>query len=309
MKIYQGLTDKKLKTAPRAAAIGIFDGVHRGHRKILKSAMESARRNRQRSMVITFEPHPSRVLSPAKKEPLILMSLAHRLKFFEKMGVDEALVIPFNRAFSRITREAFLERLLLKRLGVRSLSVGEDFRFGRGAEGNAEFLSQKAKQKGFALFLVSPLKEGSQVISSTRIRHLIEKGRLREAEKMLGRPVSVYGTVKHGRGRGKSVGFPTANLNPHHETLPPPGVYAALGFLGGKKLRGMIHIGERPTFQDKEKSLEVHFLDFHRDIYGRELELIFISRLRSVRRFKDARALGQAIRKDVLKAKKALSGR
>ena len=189
---------------------------------------------------------------------------------------------------------------------MRSLSVGHDFRFGYRAGGDAAFLAKEAKSRLFHFSQTRPLKIKSQVISSTRIRELIEKGQLALAAKMLGRPVSVYGTVIHGRGRGKAVGFPTANLNPHHEALPPPGVYAAHGFLDKKKLKAVIHIGERPTFKDKEKSLEAHFLGFHRDIYGRDIELIFVKRLRSIKKFEHPVALASAIRRDILLTEQVL---
>ena len=303
MKIYRGFSDKKLKRRRRAVAIGIFDGVHRGHRLILKKALASAKKMRTAPMVVTFDPHPQKVLSPKHRNPKILMSLEHRLNFFSAMGVKETLIVPFNKKFSHISHEDFLKKLLLGRLGMRSLSVGRDFRFGRKAEGDRGYLTEQSRKNGFALFLSPALSFRGKAISSTRIRRLIEEGDLKLASKMLGRPVSVSGTVVHGRGRGRKVGFPTANLNPHHETLPPPGVYAAKGSLGKRLLKGMVHIGQRPTFGDKEKSLEVHFLDFHRNIYGREIELLFLAKLRPVRAFSDARALAKQIRTDIRRAK------
>ncbi|MBI3253092.1 MAG: bifunctional riboflavin kinase/FAD synthetase [Candidatus Omnitrophica bacterium] len=301
MKIYQGFRDKRLKKRPRAVAIGIFDGVHRGHRKIIQKALGAARRSRAASLVVTFEPHPNKILRPGQKHP-ILMSLEHRLRLFERLGIAEVLVIRFDRRFSKITHEDFLRGLLLKRLGMKSLCVGHDFRFGFRGRGDARYLRQESGKRGFGFSLVAPLKVRGRTISSTRIRRLIERGHLRKAEEMLGRPVSVYGTVIHGRGRGRSVGFPTANLNPHHETLPPRGVYAARGFLGERELAGVIHIGKRPTFADRQASLEVHFLNFHKNIYGREVELIFIKKLRPIRKFRDKAALAEAIREDIRKA-------
>lgn len=305
MKIYHGLWDKNLKRRPRSIAIGIFDGVHRGHRRILSRGVYDAKRFHAPSMVVTFDPHPVKILKPAAAHP-ILMSLPHRLRFFERLGVEETLVIRFNRRFSQTTRERFLKELLIGKLGMRSLCVGHDFRFGCRGEGDAAYLSEKSRELGFHLSFVRPVKYRREIISSTRIRRLIESGRLGTAREMLGRPVSVYGTVVHGRGRGKSVGFPTANLNPHHETLPPAGVYAAWGFLNGRRLKGVIHIGEKPTFNDKEKSLEVHFLNFHKNIYGKEIELIFVARLRGIRRFKSREDLSGAIQKDAGQALRIL---
>lgn len=306
VKVYNGFNDRRIKRKPRCVAIGVFDGVHRGHQKILSRVLTDAKHYHAEPLVVTFEPHPNKILRPGTTQP-ILMSLPHRLRFFEKMGIRETLVIRFNKNFSKMTREQFLHKFLFKKLGMRSLSVGTDFRFGFRGLGEAVFLKQESSRLNFGLTLVQPLKHQGEIISSTRIRRLIERGFLRKAKEMLGRPVSVYGTVVRGRGRGRAVGFPTANLNPHHETLPPSGVYAAWGFLEDRRLKGVIHIGKRPTFHDKEKSLEVHFFNFHRNIYGRELELLFAGRLRATRKFKSIVALTEAIQKDARKALKILS--
>lgn len=298
MKLYRGINDRALSRRARAVAIGVFDGVHRGHQKILKHMLREAAQLGLRPMVITFDPHPSQILKPHSQAP-ILMSLAHRLRLFKKLGVAETLVIRFDKKVAGISREKFLQEILLKKINMRSLTVGHDFRFGHKGAGNAAFLSAESKRLGFRLAVVEALKTGREIISSTRIRQLVERGELLKANKMLGRPVSVYGTVVAGRGRGQSIGFPTANLDPHHETLPPAGVYAATGSLGEQKLKGVIHIGNRPTFGDRQKSLEVHFLNFHKNIYGKELELIFLKRLRDIQKFKNPTLLQQAIRRDI----------
>lgn len=309
MKIYYGFKDKNLKARPRAVAIGIFDGVHRGHQKILKKMLREAACRKLSPTVVTFDPHPAKILHPENRHPAILMSLAHRLRFFQKLGIAETLVVPFNKKFSKISHEKFLHDLLIRRLGLRALSIGYDFRFGRGGTGDTAFLKQESVKRGFVLAVIPAVQNGKETISSTRIRHLIESGDLKTASRMLGRPVSVYGTVVRGRGRGKSVGFPTANLDPHHETLPPDGVYAAWGELDGKKLKGVLHIGKRPTFRDAEKTLEVHFLNFQGNIYGKEIELAFVSKLRGTRRFGNAAALAAGIRKDIAAANAIFSNR
>ncbi len=304
MKIYHGFNDKALKFKKRAIAIGVFDGVHRGHEKILSHMMADAKGHGISPVVVTFDPHPAKILSPKQFHPTILMSLPHRLQFFQSMGIEEVIVVPFTKAFSRIPRERFLKTLLS--LGMDSLTVGHDFRFGAKALGDGVYLKQMMKPIGKRLCLVDAFKIAGEVVSSSRIRVLIEGGYLQSASRMLGRPVSVVGTVVHGRGRGKSTGFPTANLNPHHEALPPAAVYAAYGFLGKKKLRGVLHIGTRPTFGDRQKSLEIHFLGFHQRIYGRQIELIFVKKLRDIRRFKDAAELAGAITSDIRRAQKYL---
>ena len=298
MKVYEGVGGVRLRKKSRSIAIGVFDGVHRGHQVILSRMLRRSHDSRLISMVVTFDPHPLKILEPRSAHP-ILMSLPHRLRLFEEMGISEALVIRFTRTFSRMDRERFLSDLLIGRLGLGALSVGYDFRFGTRGLGDLEFLRAKACERNFLLSVCRPLKYGKQIISSTWIRRLILSGDLRTASLMLGRPVSVYGTVIHGRGRGRASGFPTANLNPHHETIPPDGVYAVWGELGGRCLKGMLHIGARPTYGEGERSLEVHFLDFSGDIYGKEVELIFLKRLRPIRKFDNPAELTRAIRKDI----------
>lgn len=304
LKIYHGLGDKRLKPRARSVAIGVFDGVHRGHRAILSGAIQAAKRRGLSPMVVTFHPHPQAVLR-MEKRPAILLSLPHRLRLFEEIGVREVVLVRFNKAFSRIPHEIFLKKL--HRIGMRALCVGSDFRFGCGGKGDAAYLKRAASTGNFALRLVRPLKDQKDTISSTHIRKLIEKGELEKAGRMLGRPVSVYGTVVHGRGRGKKIGFPTANLNPHHETLPPAGVYAAWGRLGRRKLKGLIHIGRRPTFKDRQSSLEVHLLGFHEDIYGRDIELLFVRKLRDIIPFRTPAELSAAIRRDAVRARRILA--
>jgi len=300
MKVYRKLNDPELETVPRCVAIGIFDGVHKGHRRILEKVVSEAKKKKMRSMVVTFEPHPGKVLYPQKKAHPVILSLEHRLRIFGEIGLEEALVIGFNKKFSKISHNSFLNKFLLGRLGMRALVVGYDFRFGRKGLGDSSFLRRESEKRGFDFEVVGPLRHGRTVISSTRIRHLIEKGDLKNASKMLGRRVSLYGTVVPGRRRGRQIGFPTANINPHHETLPPTGVYAVWGVLDGKRLKGALHIGKRPTFGDGESAVEVHLLDFGKSIYGKDLELLFVSKLRPTRHFKSPKELTAAIRRDVL---------
>lgn len=307
MKIYRGFSDPALKTKRRSVAIGIFDGVHLAHRRILKNAIRAAKTKRAVSTVVTFDPHPQKVLSGNKKNPPILMSLEHRLRVMASLGIEEAVVVRFDKKFSKMTREVFLHGRLLGRLGMISLAVGHDFCFGRNAAGGLDYLSREAKRSGFKLSICAAVRVRGKTVSSTMIRHLIERGSLAKAHRMLGRPVSIFGTVIHGRGRGKKVGFPTANLDPHHETLPPEGVYAVRGRLNKRALLGVLHIGRRPTFYDDQKSVEVHWLDWNGDLYGREIELFFVKKLRSTRRFAGTRALKDAIQKDILAASRAFS--
>lgn len=306
MKVYDDLEDKKIPKEGRGIAIGIFDGVHRGHQRILNSLVRECKKNRRKSMVLTFDPHPNKVLRPKTHHP-ILMSLSHRLCLMERLGIDEVLAIRFDRKISQCSADHFLKNILIHRLAMQSLTLSWDFCFGRGGEGNHDYLQIKAHELGFDLHFVYPLRYRGAVISSTRIRRLVERGHLCQASAMLGRPVSVRGDVIHGHGRGGPIiGYPTANIDPHHETLPPDGIYAAWGWVSDKKIKGVIHIGPRPTFNEKKTSLEVYFLNFHNDLYGKEIELFFVKKIRPIKKFNSAKALTKAIAKDVADAKRIL---
>jgi len=208
-----------------AAAIGIFDGVHRGHKKILKRLVREAARSRTRALVITFFPHPRKVLNPKSKIPS-LISLEHRIGLIKDLGVDFFVVIKFTKSIARMAPEDFIQKILIKRLNIKILVVGKSFLFGSKGKGNFNLLKKAGRISGFKLFGVESVKLKGLTISSTMIRKKIELGDLKDAALMLGRPVTVLGTVARGRGIGKKIGFPTANIDPHHEAIPPSGVYA-----------------------------------------------------------------------------------
>lgn len=297
MIIYNSLTDKKIKPVSRSIAIGVFDGVHLGHQKILKKMLLDAKKWRCRSMVITFDPHPSTVLNPGHVHALT-MSLEHRLKLLGQMKVDEVLVIKFNQQIAKITHEKFFQ-ILLNRFGLKSISIGHDFRFGKKGLGDINFFENQRRKKALRLYVTKAITKNKKIISSTYIRNLISGGNIKEASQMLGRPFSIQGTVIQGKGRGKKMGFPTANIDPHHEALPPNGVYAVWGIVGARRLKGVLHIGERPTFGEIEKSIEVHFLKFNQEIYGQDVELVFVRKIRQIKPFKSPGELTQAIQNDI----------
>ena len=304
MNVYSGFLDPRLKAHPRAVAIGVFDGIHLGHQKIIRSMLRDAKRLGISSAIVTFHPHPEHVLGRHGPDSSVLLSLHHRLALLKATGVQECIVVRFNRAFSKVSAENFLNKFLLGRLRMRSLSVGKGFRFGRQARGDEHFLKESANREGFLFHCIQPLRRRGEIVSSTRIRRLILSCRFSEASILLGRPYAIEGTVVAGRGRGRRIGFPTANLDPHHEVLPPSGVYAASGKLKGKSRNAVVHIGSRPTFSDREKTVEIHFLNPTADIYGQDIELEFKGRLRSVKRFKSVEDLKAAIAQDIHKALK-----
>ncbi len=294
---------KLYKIKRSTATIGIFDGVHRGHQRILEKLVREARKLKTKSLVITFYPHPRKVLNPQSKVPL-LISLEHRLKLMEEEGVDFFLVIKFTQPFARIKADDFIKEILVNKLGIKTLVVGENFLFGHRGKGNFSLLKGLSKKYGFRLLGVKPVKMKSKYVSSTRIRRAIEKGDLKNASLMLGRPVTVLGTIVKGRKFGRRLGFPTANINPHHEAIPPGGVYAVDVQLGEKNYKGILNIGTRPTFRkDKDPTIELHIFNFKKDIYKKDVEIIFKKKIRDERKFSSVEALRKQIHKDTLRAR------
>jgi len=300
MKIICGMS--KIKRLPRKTviAIGVFDGVHRGHRVIIKRAVSLAHRAGLKALILTFDPHPYHALHPHLRPPRI-MSLDHRLKFFKELGVDICVVIRFDRRFSRLTAEGFAKYVLSEKLNAKKVIVGENFAFGSGKKGTKMALKKYGKRYNFSVECIKPVKARKRIISSSYIRRLITEGKLKNAARLLGRPVSVLGTVTRGDSRGRIIGFPTANINPHHEVIPPSGVYSVNIRLQYKAFNGILNIGKCPTFKsniDTEPTIEVHIFDFERDIYGCDLEILFVKKIRDEKCFSTREALVGQIRKD-----------
>ena len=294
MEVITDLRDFKL-TSKSVVAIGVFDGVHKAHRQIISAAIKSARRRRLKSLVLTFWPHPQGQAS--------LNSLEHRLRLIEGLGVDICAVIRFNRSFARINAEDFVKNILVKRLNARAVFIGKNFRFGKNAEGNVLLLKKLSRFYGFQVRSFAVLKTGKTTISSTLIRKLISSGKLQPAEKILMRPVSVLGTVIKGVSLATKLGFPTANIEAHHEVLPPAGIYAVRVFFDKLNYPGVCYIGKRPTFSRNEQSIEVYIFNFKKNIYGFDLEIQFIRKIRKERKFSGPQALIKQIKKDIIKAK------
>jgi riboflavin kinase/FMN adenylyltransferase len=286
-----------------AVSIGIFDSVHRGHQKILKRLVKEALRHNTKSLVITFHPHPRKILNPRERVPFIT-SLEHRLRLIETLGVDFSLVMAFTDALSKMAPCDFIDKILVRSLHAKVLVIGENFLFGNKGKGDFIFLKKASKIYAFKLIVIRPARSKGKVISSTRIRCAIEKGDLKNASLMLGRPVSVLGTVVKGRRIGRKLGFPTANINPHHEAIPPSGVYAVDAKLDKRPYKALLNIGRRPTFgASMEPSIELHILDFKKDIYNKDVEIIFKRKLRNEKRFSSISALRKQIEKDIQRAR------
>ncbi len=288
-------------------AIGVFDGVHRGHQSLIKRAVAKAKHQGAISVVVTFDPHPVHVLYPEIYCPL-LVSLPHRLKLIKDLGVDVCMVIRFTKIFSKLSPEEFIQDYLIRKIHPREVFVGDDFRFGQNRSGDLNFFQAAARRYGFKVNIVSAVKEKSAAISSTRIRKLIAAGNIRAASRLMGRLVSVLGTVIKGEARGKDLGFPTANIDPDCDFLPPCGVYLVYANVYDQRLKGIANIGIRPSFDHQGKNgkivFEVHILDFNKNIYGQEIIIEFIKRLRDEIKFPSQKELIGQIKMDERKARR-----
>ncbi|MCX5716668.1 MAG: riboflavin biosynthesis protein RibF [Candidatus Omnitrophica bacterium] len=276
MRIITNLKQLNRQFRRPVVAIGIFDGVHLGHKKILKAVKKEAGAKKGTSVVLTFNPHPKKVLD------LIV-----------------ACVLDFNTAFAAHKAQDFVKDILVKRLGVDTVIIGSDFRFGRNKTGDIKLLKALGGKYGFSVKGIPFFKAGNAAVSSTRIRSAVIKGRFKEAQKLLGRPVSILGTVVKGSGRGKFLGCPTANIKAHHEAIPPKGIYAVYVMYKGKKHKGVLNIGLRPTFEERANPvIEAHIFGFSGDIYGKDIEVVFIKKLRREKRFSKKEELIKQIKID-----------
>ncbi len=299
MIVRQSLLD--VEPAPRAVAIGSFDGVHTGHQKVIGSAVMAGSARGMRSAVVTFHPHPLEVLRPELAPPE-LSSLARKAALVEELGPDELVVIRFDAAFSQISADDFADHVLRDALDARHVSVGENFHYGHGARGTTDTLADEGARLGFDIDVVPLLRAGGEPVSSSRIRGLLADGAVEEAGALLGRPPWLEGAVVRGDGRGRDLGFPTANLSPLPRTpLPATGIYAGSAHLPGSDHIAAISVGYNPTFTDSRDAvrIEAHLLDFDRDIYGSPIRLQLEHRLRDELRFESADALVAQLHRDV----------
>lgn len=300
MKVIYGLN--RIKKFPKpVVCLGVFDGMHLGHIRILKDVVKTARRINGTSMVVTFCPHPQ------KKESLY--SLEHRLRLIREQGIQVCIVINFTKSFAETKAYNFIKEILHDKIGARFIYVGKNYRFGKHAAGNLDFLRKLSSRFNFKLKSFAVLNSDGKPISSTSIRNLIKAGKLNYAEKILGRPVSVLGTVVRGNSIARKLGYSTANINPHHEVIPPTGVYAVEAILEKERLRGICNIGVRPTFRkpgpvnDIAKHIEVHIFHFQKNIYGKYIEIQFFKKIREEVKFKNPALLIKQINKDIIKVK------
>jgi len=287
--------------------IGNFDGVHLGHRAILSRVLNRARELDCQPVAVTFEPHPLRVLRPDMPLPL-LTTPAQKCRLLEEAGMAGVVVIPFTREFAELPAREFVRQYFFERLSTREIVVGYDYRFGKNREGNLDLLKEMGRSLGFTVQVVWAVEVNGAVVSSSLIRAMLRLGKVAEAAQLLGRCYRVEGRVVPGKGRGaKLLGIPTANLEPYNDILPASGIYAVRAGWQGRTYAGVANIGTCPTFNNQELTLEVHLLDFAGDLYGENLEVEFVSRLREERRFPSLGDLAAQIRADITRAREVLA--
>ncbi len=283
------------------AAIGVFDGVHLGHQQIIREIVERASRREGSAVVLSFYPHPQKVINPGAAPPL-LQTFEQQAELLEALGVDYLVRLEFTRALSLLGPEEFV-RGILAGAGFREVHVGENFRFGRGRQGDFTLLRSLGTEAGFEVFATPAVCFRGGRVSSTRIRHLLLEGKVQQAKRLLGRPYQMRGTVVRGARRGAALGFATANLKPDNELIPAVGVYVSRVRVNGRDFVGATNIGYRPTvhvFSEPAPTVESHLIGFDGDLYGRSITIDFCMRLRPERRFDTVDALIQRIRKDIL---------
>lgn len=285
--------------------IGNFDGIHLGHQDLFRKVTAEARKGRRKSVVITFDPHPQKVLRPEYRPFFLLTPLDEKVRLMDERGIDGLLLIPFTVEFARTRAAEFVERVLWERLRLRKLFVGYDYAFGKNKEGNARYLKECGYQLGFEVEEIGAVEVEGIIVSSTKIRLSILDGDVKLAAKLLGRPYNIYGTVVKGYRRGTDIGIPTANIQ-SEKVIPGRGVYVILARVEGKDHRGVLNIGYNPTFGNNELSIEVHLLDFKGDIYGKMVELFFIDRLRDEKKFESPAKLKEQIGQDIERARSIL---
>ena len=293
--------------ANAVVTVGNFDGVHPGHREIFRRVRAAAAESGGVSVVVTFIPHPLKVLAPERDFRLIT-TYAEKERLIGESGIDYLVTLPFSREFAAIPAAVFVREVLMERIGMKRLIIGYDYAFGRNREGGVDLLRRLGGEMGFAVDVLAQIGDGETGFSSSMVRERIAEGDVRGVAPLLGRHFSVGGTVVHGLHRGRKIGFPTANIEAEEELLPKPGVYAVKVEWNGSLRDGACNIGDNPTFHGSRVTVEVHLLDFDGDLYGSVLRVHFIDRIREERKYPDVLSLIGAIQDDVERCREVLRG-
>lgn len=307
MNVLRSIADLGSIPGPLFLAIGVFDGVHVGHRAVIQRACNDAAHVGGQAVVVTFDPHPIRVLRP-EQAPRLITSTQHKARLIRALGIEHLLLIQFDEHFAATPPEQFIRQLAAAASPLQEICVGHQWSFGKGRAGNLDLLKILGDELGFDEVGVAAVKVDGQIVSSTLIRGLVQAGDLPTAARYLGRPFSILGTVVKGDQIGRKIGFPTANLSAHNEQFPPNGVYAVEAYRGKERLLGAVNIGVRPTIAHAtgERVLELHVFDFAEDIYGEEIEVVFCGFLRPEQKFSGLEALQAQLHQDVAAARALL---
>ncbi len=309
MKIIDGLENITEPFKNPVLTIGNFDGVHLGHQQLFKHVLKRAKEIDGEAIVMTFYPHPLKVLRPENNGPPVITCHKHKMKLIEQCGIDVVITVNFTREFALMSAREFVEEILWKKIGLKVIVVGWDYQFGRNREGDINFLKKEGERLGFEVDVLDSIKVNGMIVSSTMVRKCVTEGDLKKAEKLLGRKYEIVGKVVKGRDRGgRLLGFPTANIRMEDKLCPQTGVYAVEVIVDGKTYGGAANIGYNPTFGDESLSLETHIFDFSEELYGKEITVRLIERLRPEKKFSSPDELATQISHDIEKAKKILSG-
>ncbi len=308
MKVVYGIKGLKKPASGSVVTLGVFDGVHLGHAKLIRKVAERAKNTGLKSIVVTFDPHPVKVLRKKSYAPR-LVSLDHRLKLIEKLGVDITVVMEFTSSVRSMEPVLFIKKIVAGALNCREIFASPKFYFGKGGKAGIGELKKLAARHNIKVNIIRPVTVDGVTVGSSIIRRLILKGDIARAARYLGRPVSILGTVVAGSRLGRTLGYPTANINPHHEIVPPSGVYAIRINIKGKLHDGVLNIGNRPTFyapRDREPAIEAHIFDFRGNIYGVTAEVYFVRKIRNEVMYNGRDALIKQIKKDEASARNIL---
>lgn len=309
MKIIRDLENYSTDS-PVALTQGTFDGVHLGHQKIIKQLTDAAKKIKGKSVLLTFYPHPRLVLYPEFNNLKLIHTLDEKIEILSRTGLDELVIAPFTKEFSRQTAEQFVKNVLVKKLNVKSLVVGYDHRFGKNREGSKEELIRLSNEYNFDIEEITAQNLNEVTVSSTKIRKALEEGDISTANLYLGRPFCVSGTVTQGQRLGRTIGFPTANidLNNENKLVPKNGVYAVYVTLPNNPVpyKGMLNIGDIPSIAEKDWAIEVHIFDFDQEIYGEKIHIDFVKRMRSEKKFADLEQLSAQLSRDKIVAQELL---
>jgi len=294
--------NKPNKIKPCVLTIGNFDGVHLGHKKIITTVKQIAQEENLISAILTFEPHPISIFKPELRRNFRINSLSQKLKIFRNYNIDLAITLPFNHNFSELSACDFIKKILVEQLNIKYLVIGYDFIFGKNRKGNLQLLQEEAKRYGFNIINIEAQKNNEQIYSSSSIRNLIQKGKISEANQVLGHNFTICGTIKHGKKLAHTIGFPTANLKPKTHIIKPKfGVYKVLVHLDNQTKNGIMNFGLKPTIGNNLEPLyEIHIFDFNQEIYGKKICVELLNFVREEKKFSSLNALKKQIKKDII---------